>query len=122
MKKFLIATLIAILFLTACSVETENITYQPKDQPHLYYKDIDVEIISIDRAHWYASTHWYVVNLAVKSEEYGLTESFEIKGSGAFGCPSQWDYKEGQIVQAELYSWVMDSTGEVIRRQISQVY
>lgn len=119
MKKFAsFITFAAILLFSACSCSS----YTPKEQPHLYWKDIDVVITDIDKRHWFAGTHWYVVEITVESEEYGLEETFEIEGSGAFGCPEQWRYEEGQTVKAELYSWVMDSTGEVVRREINQVY
>lgn len=93
-----------------------------KEQPHLYWKDIDVAVTSVDKKHWYASTHWYEVKVSVKSEEYQLTYTEVFKGSGAFGCPSQWEYDKGDTVKAKLYSWVMDSTGEVVRREIHTVY
>lgn len=121
-KCVLIIMLTTIICLTGCSTEIENKTYQVQEQPHLYWKDIDVTITDIDKRHWFAGTHWYAVEVTVKSEEYGLIESFEIEGSGAFGCPNAWNYEEGQVVEAELYSWVMDSTGEVVKRKINQVY
>ena len=103
-------------------MKTKDNAYQPQEQPHLYWKDIDVVVTDIDKRHWFASTHWYVVNLTVQSEEYGLIENFEIEGSGAFGCPKEWNYEEGQTVRAQLYSWVIDSTEEVTRRKINKVY
>jgi len=75
-------------------------------------------VTSIDKRHWFATTHWYTVNVSVHSEEYQLDRNFEIKGSGAFGCPKECDYEKGDIVKAELYSWKMDSTGEITRREI----
>lgn len=124
MKKILaiVLSLVILLSLTGCVTTSSQILYKPKEQPHLYWKDIDVVVTDIDRKHWYASTHWYVVKITVKSEEYGLIEEFEIKGSGAFGRPNQWNYKRGQIVKAQLYSWVMDNTGDVVRREINKVY
>lgn len=119
MKKIVsLIALTAILLFSACS----SSSYTPKEQPHLYWKDIDVVVTDIDKQHWFATTHWYAVTITVKSEEYNLTKTLEIKGSGAFGCPEQWNYEKGQTVKAELYSWVMDSTGEVVRREIHQIY
>ena len=123
MKKYaLIIMLLIALCLTGCNIKTKDSAYQPQERPHLYWKDIDVIVTDIDKRHWFATTHWYVVNITVESEEYGLSKSFEIKGSGAFGCPNEWDYEEGQIIKAELFSWVMDSTGEVTRREINKIY
>lgn len=119
---FLFALLLALI-LPGCAVhQTVNTPSVKKEQPHLYWKDIDVVVTSVDKKHWYASTHWYEVKVSVKSEEYQLTFTETFKGSGAFGCPSQWEYDKGDIVKAELYSWVMDSTGEVVRREIHKVY
>ncbi len=100
----------------------ENVQHEAKEQPHLYWKDIDVVVTSVDKKHWYASTHWYTVKVSVKSEEYQLNYTQEFKGSGFFGCPKQWEYNKGDTVKAELYSWVMDSTGEVVRREIHRIY
>ena len=123
MKKCaLIIMSLIILCLTGCNINAKGNTYQPQEQPHLYWKDIDVIVTDIDKRHWFATTHWYVVNITVESEEYGLIENFEKKGSGAFGCPKEWNYEEGQTVKAQLYSWVMDSTGEVTRREINKIY
>ena len=102
--------------------QLQNEKLETEEQPHLYRKDIDVTVTSVDKRHWYASTHWYKVSVTVESDEYQLTYTDTFKGSGAFGCPSQWEYNEGDIVTAKLYSWVMDSTGEVVKRQINQVY
>ena len=123
MKKYiLIITLVMIMCLTGCNSSTRSETYQIPEQPHLYWKDVNVVITEIDKRHWFAGTHWYVVELTVKNEEYNLEETFEIEGSGVFGCPGAWNYEEGDVVEAELYSWVMDSTGEVVNRKINRVY
>ena len=124
MKKticFLTLIVFMVSIFCGCGYEPDP-NYVPPEQPHLYWKDIDVVVTEIDKRHWFASTHWYVVNVTVESEEYGLEQTFEIKGYGAFGCPSQWNYQDGDIVKAELYSWVMDSTGEVTKRTINRIY
>ncbi len=121
-KIFPILLLLLILLSGCDSQQSENMQLDRKEQPHLYWKDIDVVVTSVDKRHWYASTHWYEVKISVESEEYQLTYTDTFKGSGVFGCPSQYGYNEGDIVKAELYSWVIDSTGEVIRREIHMVY
>lgn len=122
-KSIFLFALILVLILSGCSVQqTGNMSSGRKEQPHLYWKDIDVVVTSVDKKHWYASTHWYEVKVSVKSEEYQLTYTEVFKGSGAFGRPSQWEYDKGDTVKAKLYSWVMDSTGEVVRREIHTVY
>ncbi len=122
-KSLFLFALLLMLILPGCTVQqTQNMPSRREEQPHLYWKDIDVVVTDIDKKQWYASTHWYEVKVSVESEEYQLTYTEIFKGSGAFGCPPQWEYDEGDTVRAELYSWVMDSTGEVIRREIHMVY
>lgn len=125
MKKFILMIITIILCmtcLTCCGIAEKDRTYHIKEQPHLYWKDIDVVVTDIDKKHWFATTHWYEVDITVESKEYGLIKNFEIKGSGAYGCPKEWNYEEGQTVKAQLYSWVMNSTGEIIRREINKIY
>lgn len=103
------------LCFTGCS-SNKNI---PTETPHLYWKDIDVIITDIDKQHWYASAHHYKVYITVKSNEYELSESFTLNGSDA---KKMLDYDEGDVIKAELFSWVMDSSGDVIRREINKIY
>lgn len=121
MKKMMLITIsLFIVVLSGCT-NPDGAQYQQAEQPHLYWKDIDVVVTSIDKKHWYASTHWYEVTLNVESEEYDLAKKYIIKESGALNCPKQWDYCAGDIVKARMYSWVKDSTGEVVRREINRV-
>ena len=118
MKKAILFSMLLLILSVGCGCDTIHVQSektQVKEEPHLYWKDIDVVVTSVDKKHWYASTHWYEVRVTVESEEYQLTYTDTFKGSGAFGCPSQWEYSEGDIVTAELYSWVIDSTGEVVK-------
>lgn len=125
MKRILmtfIAITIILCFFSGCIAGNAETDYTITEEPHLYWKDIDVVVTDIDKRHWFAGTHWYSVQITVESEEYNLERTIEFKGSGAFGKPGQWDYKTGDIVTAQLYSWVMDSTGEVVRRKINTIY
>lgn len=99
----------------------QDIRRERKEQPHLYWKDIDVVVERVDRKHWFAGTHRYEVRVAVRSDEYNLSYTGVITAFGMFR-PKQWSYRKGDIVKAELYTWVLDSTGEVIRREINRVY
>jgi hypothetical protein len=124
MKKtvcFLTLIVLVACVFCGCGYEPDP-NYVPPEQPHLYWKDIDVVVTDISKKHWFGGTHWYQVDITVESEEYGLERTFTYKGSGMFGCPSQWEYDIGDVVKAELYSWVMDSTGEVTKRTIHRVY
>lgn len=122
MKKLILLFLFLPLLLSGCTTQTLENTQSNREEPRLYWQDIDVVITSVEKKHWYASTHWYEVGISVESEEYQLTYTDTFKGSGAFGCLSQWDYEEGDVIKAQLYSWVMDSTGEIVKREIHRVY
>lgn len=120
MKKLCLAFYLSIIFLlSGCTQITYEYTDTVKEeQPHLYWKDIECVVIDYDYRHWYASAHQYQADITVYSKEYDLTESFSLSG---------WDAKDYEnldvddIVTCEMYSWVMDSTGEVIRREIHSI-
>lgn len=113
----ILLTLILTLNLVGCQ------SWKPFDapeQPHLYWKTINVEVTEVNHeAHWFSIMHRYQMSLTVKSEEYGLEKTFNIYSQGV--KPEGWDYKEGDIIEAELYTWKMDSTGEIIKREINKI-
>lgn len=121
LNKKLFVILVSLLFTFLCGC-TQNTQSEPTERPHLYWKDIDVVVENVDSRHWFASTHHYIVYVTVRSDEYQLTYTDEFAGSGAFGYPEQGNYRKGDIVKAEMYSWVMDSTGEMVKREIHKVY
>ena len=119
-KKFSIfLTFVIFLF---CVTGCDNIKFSNssanKEQPHLYWKDIDAVVTEVNQKHWFATTHHYVLDVTVYSEEYNLTKILTEQGSGAFGTPEHWSIQKGDTVKVRLHSWVMDSTGEVTRREI----
>lgn len=125
MKKFITVFLLILILSVGYGCTDSQLCYENTEVTenlHLYWKDVDVEVIDIDKKYWYSVVPRYEVKITVKNEEYSLIYTDTIKGSGAFGCPSQWRYKEGDIIKAELYSWVIDSTGEVVKRKIHRVY
>lgn len=94
-KRTILFTLLLLFILSGCSVQqTENMPSERKEQPHLYWKDIDVVVTSVNKKHWFASTHHYQVEISVKSEEYQLTHTETCRGSGIYGRPSQWKYNK----------------------------
>ena len=113
----LLLCFVLILFLfPACSVPEG---YEPQEQPHLYWKDIDVVITDIQQDHWYTPpVHNYKITITVHSEEYDLTETLSATGRGMFGAPKHWDARKGDIIKVRLHSYVIDSTGEIVRRKI----
>lgn len=93
--------------------------YTPKERPHLYYKDIEVVVTNVDRRQWFAaSTHHYVLDITVRSDEYNITKRFTMQGAGIWGRPEHWEAQQGDTLTAVLYTWYMDSEQRAIRREI----
>ena len=125
MKKLLGISLIllSLLLLGCCSLNLEQPISQPTqiEQPTLYYKDIDVVVTESLTWSTYCGTWWYYQSITVKSEEYGLEETFMFNSSGTFASMPYWSVKKGDKLKAELYSWKMDSTGEITKREINRI-
>ena len=117
-RVYFILPLVLLVSQYGCA---QSVQYERKEQPHLYWKDIDVVVEQVNRRRWFAGTYRYEVKVSVRSDEYNLAYTDVFTGGGMFR-PKQWSYSEGDIVKAELYSWVMDSTGEVMKREIHRVY
>jgi hypothetical protein len=117
---------VIITAILGCWVVHEMLTYEPDpnyvppERPHLYWKDIDVVITDIqkDRS---LNNRFLRVTVTVKSKEYNLEEDFIFEGNWYYR-PKFWDAQEGDIVKAQLYSWVMDSTGQIVKRNINCLY
>jgi hypothetical protein len=128
-KKLFILVIISILCLFAFYGCTESnskdsgkrVTYHQEEQPHLYWKDIKVKVVNNNAYTWFASTRFYKQTITVKSDEYNLTKTFDIVDSGAFNCPEYFNARTGDVINAELYSWKMDSTGKIVKREIAQL-
>lgn len=106
----------------ADSVVKENYEYiPPPETPVLYYKDIDVVVIENKKYNHWGKVKSYTQVITVKSEEYGLEETFTYRGSGMFINMPYWSVEEGDIIKAELHSWKIESTGEIIKRKISNL-
>jgi hypothetical protein len=122
MKKItlFVVLLMVVLFACSCGDYEPNENYTPPEKPHLYWKDIDVEIVDIKKSHSLNGRRYTVV-VTVKSEEYGLQDTFVCNGSN-WDKPNVWKNQKGDTIKAELYSWVMRSTGKVVKRQIAKVY
>lgn len=129
MKKLLFWTMGlfgAVVFITllvwADSVTRENYQYiPPPENPVLYYKDIDVVVVENRKYNHWGKVKNYSQSITVKSEEYDLEETFTYRGSGMFINMPYWSVKEGDVIQAELYSWKLESTGEITKRKIGNL-
>lgn len=109
-------TLIAIL-----DSNTSSNTSQQQEQPVLYWKDIDVKVSSNNKHSWFVKTRFYKQEIKVVSDEYNLEKTFYLTDSGAFANMPYWDVKEGDVIKAELYSWKLESTGEIVNREINKL-
>lgn len=117
MKKiFSIFIIISLLFsLYACQKSLDR----KEEQPVLYTTNIKVTIIDINKNYWFAATtHHYKVRFTVYSEEYDIEETFEEENYGAFRALKSYYYQEGDIIEVELRTWIKESTGEIVRRNL----
>lgn len=91
------------------------------EQPVVSNMEIPVVITSIDKRHWYASTHHWTLRMTVKNEEYGLEKSFDFSASGGFAVVPFWDNNIGDTLTANMKIYTIESSGEVVSRDISKV-
>lgn len=97
-------------------------TSQQQEKPVLYWKDIDVKVVSNRRkSNLFGRVKRYNQAITVYSNEYKLEKTFKISSSGAFANMPYWNVKEGDIIKAELYSWKLESTGDIVRREINKL-
>lgn len=96
-------------------------TYIP-EQPVVSNMEIPVVITSIDKRHWYASTHYWTLRMTVKNEEYRLEKSFDFSASGGFAVIPFWNNNTGDTLTANMKIYILESSGEVVSRDISKVF
>lgn len=113
-KSIILVFLFCAVFLAVgCEKSTNTERQSPK--PHLYWKDIDVEVINVEKFIRFSPYHRARALITVYSNEYDLSESFSVN--------SYWsNYKVGDFIKAELYSWVDDNTGKILKREIHRIY
>ncbi|BDR74231.1 hypothetical protein K144316041_p20700 (plasmid) [Clostridium tetani] len=109
-----------ILSLLLCSCGDRDVQ-QIEKKPILYYKTINVVVISNKKTIWYAGTRRYEQTVKVKSKEYNKKKEFYLTDSGAFANMPYWNCKEGDILKAELLSWKEENTGKIIKREINKL-
>lgn len=114
-KRLIILIMTISLFFTGCD---SSVNSKPRERPHLYWKNVDAIVTKVDKTTWFSVTRHYKIEVTVEIEEYGLTKKFAIEDAGVFNRPEEWELKKGDVVEVTLYSWKMDSTGEVVKREI----
>ena len=120
---FTIVRVVAVLVLvggmiavTACEIASINGDKDNMNENHLYYKNIEVEVTSIEKNR----IGWMIVpkvKITVYSKEYDLEFSDVF-----IGYSDLRECEEGDIIIAELYTWKNDRTGEINRRTIHKIY
>lgn len=93
-----------------------------QEQPVVSNAEIPVVITSIDKQHWYASTHRWTLRMTVKNEEYGLEKSFDFSASGGFAAVPFWNNNVGDTLTANMETYTIESSGEIMKREISKIF
>lgn len=124
MKRSVKTTLLIVLSLIAI-IATGAIeqTLQVPEGTELYKQDIDVEVVKIDKlitpsSYGLGSIDEYYVDITVYSEKFNTTEEFRY--SDLF-YNKYYDVEKGDIIQAELYTYKNEKTGEIVKRQINEL-
>ena len=124
-KKKNICLLLAILTMalfTGCDTTNYQdggyFSERSEEKPRLCFEYVDCEVTRCDYKYWYASGAHFKAEVSVKLEEYGLTKSFTYNGLEAKDFES---VKVGDKVTCTLSYWILDSTGEIVRREISSI-
>ena len=105
-----------LLLLCGCGEVTDS-TQSPIESEVLYWKDVECEI----EDYWFNAAVPTLCSgwVKVKSEEYNLEETFDLHG---FEASEMRDYVEdNKTITCEMYSWVLDNTGEVTRRMLHKI-
>lgn len=90
----------------------------------LYKQDIDVVVTEISKSETPRYTgisviYDYDVDVTVYSKEFNTTEKFSY--SDLFHS-KYFDLEKGDIIQAELYTYKNESTGEIVKKEINRLY
>lgn len=114
-----IASTMGMLFISKLAHSNSNqTTATESEKPHLYYKTIEVVITDYDYKHWFATAHQYQATITVKSDEYDLEKTFFLNGDNAKQMES---YKKGDTINAELFTWKIDSNDTIVKRSINKL-
>lgn len=114
--KMILITGLLLLSLCSCGVSNTSVSTSPStryEEPHLYNKTVTATVLDIDVRVGYRG--WRFVDMEIYNQEYNLTRTIHLDGSHAAVMS---DCDEGDVVEVTLLSWVIDSTGEVVRREL----
>lgn len=119
-----IVSLIAIFLVSAMFLGIFNQMLQNPKGTKLYKQDIDVKITDIKKIETPMYTgvsiiYDYTVNITVYSKEFNTTEEFTY---GRWFGNKYFNLKKGDIIQAELYTYKNEATGEIVKKKINKLY
>ena len=121
-----ITLLITFFLLFVIFLGTFNQMSQVPEGTKLYKQDIDVVVTKINKSETPRYTgisvifdYDYDVDVTVYSKEFNTTEEFNY--SGLFHS-KYFDLNKGDIIQAELYTYKNESTGEIVKKEINRLY
>lgn len=114
LKDLGLITLIGAL-LVGCG-ESDN-AYIPPGREVLYWKNIECEI----EDSWFNVATPVLCSgwVRVRSNEYDLERTFDFNGYRAGEMRSY--VRDNTTITCEMYSWVLDDTGEVTRRMLNKI-
>lgn len=113
-----IVSTLSMLFISKLAYSNSNQTTTKSEEPHLYYKTIEVVITDYDYKHWFATAHQYQATITVRSDEYDLEKTFFLNGDNA---KQMEKYKKGDTINAELFTWKIDSNNTIVKRSINKL-
>ena len=118
MKLFLV---LSLLICSLCGCGTEYSPPEPIENPHLYWADREMEIVKITKLCSLNGVR-REVHCILYSKDYDCTFEYSDVSIGKMSRPRGWNYVEGDIVEAEVYTWKYDSTGEITQRIVHFLY
>lgn len=96
----------------------------PSQPEVMYYKTVPVIVENTTKDAYYTAGHTFVVSVKVKSAEYNLEKTFQLKGSNMGGDPYSIEILNGQIkngdtIYCEMDSWKSGDT--VTKRELAHL-
>lgn len=123
-RDLIIPVLITFFLVFCAAIGTINQMSQVPEGTKLYKQDIDVVVTEISKSEFPRYTgisiiYDYDVDVTVYSKEFNTTEKFSY---GGLFHNKYFDLKKGDIIQAELYTYKNESTGEIVKKEINRLY
>lgn len=123
-RDLIIPVLITFFWFFCATIGTINQMSQVPEGTKLYKQDIDVVVTEISKSETPRYTgisviYDYDVDVTVHSKEFNTTEDFSY---GGLFHNKYFNLKKGDIIQAELYTYKNESTGEIVKKEINKLY